>query len=115
MCDLWVAGDTPGAREIRNFQRSLGRSFGLEEFFCPDAALLVDVIPVQAVKIAELVRQVKGLPVSNTFTAKLRKSSRSGATRTELLYSLKSDLVSIKTVRSDPRRFEPPMAVATSP
>jgi hypothetical protein len=113
MSDLWVAADAPGAREIRKFQVSLGRRFGLEEFFCQDAALLMDVIPDQAVKLAELVRQVKGLPVSNTFTAKLRKSSRSGATRTELLYSLKSDLISIKTVRSDPRRFEPPMAVAT--
>jgi hypothetical protein len=115
MCDLWVADNAPGAREIRSFQRSLGRSFGLDEYFCQDAALLVDVIPVQAVKMAELVRRVKGLTVSNTFTAKLRKKSGSRATRTELLYSLKSDLISIKTVRPDPRRFEPPIAVARTP
>jgi hypothetical protein len=113
MSDLWVATDAPGAREIRKFHASLGRLLGLEEFFCQDAALIMDAIPDQAVKLAELVKQVKGLPVSNTFTAKLRKSSRGGATRTELLYSLKSDLISLKTVRPDPRRFEPPLAVAT--
>ena len=115
MCDLWVADNAPGTRQIRAFRRSLGRAFGLEEHFCPDAALLAEVIPEQAAKLAELVAQVKGLPVSNTCTAKLRKNSPGGAGRTELLYALKSDLIDIKTVRSDPRRFEPPMAMVTSP
>jgi hypothetical protein len=115
MCDLWVADNAPGANEIRTFRRSLGRAFGLDEYFCADAALLAEVIPEQAAKLAELVAQVIGLPVSNTCTAKLMKSSGGRAGRTELLYALKSDLIDIRSVRSDPGRFEPPIAMATSP
>jgi hypothetical protein len=114
MSDLWVAQDVPGTSQIRRLQRSLGERLGLEEYFCADAALLAQALPEQAAEIGELVAQVEGLLVSNTFTAKLRRSSRSGDEPTELLYSLTSDLMDVRSVSPDPRRFEPPVSVSVS-
>jgi hypothetical protein len=108
MNDLWVASDVPGAREIREFRQSLGQIYGLDEYFCPDAALFAEALPAQAKQLGELTARIDGLPVSSTMTAKFKTKTAAGKTQTDLLYSLATDMLDIETIAYSPNTYEMP-------
>jgi hypothetical protein len=108
MNDMWVASDVPGAGEIRQFRQSLGQIYGLDEYFCPDAALFAIAIPAQAKQLGELTARMDGLPVSSTMTAKFKTKTAAGKTQTDLLYSLATDMVDIETIAYSPNIYEMP-------
>lgn len=107
MNDLWVADDVAGSDEIREFRRSLGAIYGLEEYFCPDAALFAQAIPEQARQLGKMMYDVDGLPVSSTMTAKFKKSVN-GKIKTDLLYSLTTDMLDIEPLAYNPNIYELP-------
>jgi hypothetical protein len=108
MNDLWVARDVPGTKEIRNYLRALGGLYGLPEYFCPDAALFAEAMPEQAVQMGELMSQVNGLPVSATMTAKFKRKGGGELYRSDLLYSLTTDMLDIETIAYSPNIYELP-------
>jgi hypothetical protein len=108
MNDLWVARNAPGMNEIRNYLKALGGLYGLPEYFCPDAALFAEALPEQAKQMGELVSQVQGLPVSATMTAKFKRKAGGETFRSDLLYSLTTEMLDIETVAYSPNIYELP-------
>ncbi len=108
MNELWVAADVPGAREIKEFRQSLGQIYGLDEYFCTDAALFARALPAQAKQLGELAAQIEGLPVSSTMTAKFKTRTAAGKTQTDLLYSLSTDMLDIERIAHNPNMYELP-------
>jgi len=108
MNEMWVAKDVPQAAEIRRFRQKLGQRYGLAEYFCPDAPLFLEAVPELAKQMGDLTAKVKGLPISSTMTAKFKKKESGETVRTELLYSLTTDITGIQTVPHSPNVYELP-------
>jgi hypothetical protein len=108
MNDLWVARSVPGTDEIRSYLRALGGLYDLPEYFCPDAALFAEALPEQAQQMGELMSQVKGLPISATMTAKFKRKGGGETFRSDLLYSLTTEMLDVETIAYSPNIYELP-------